>query len=190
MNIVMAIILGLLFGFILQKIGAANPQIIINMLRLKDLHLMKAIFFGIGISSLILFILLNIGVISSSNLSIKASYTGVIIGGAILGLGWAISGFCPGTGVVAAGSGRKDALVFILGGLLGAFVFTLLYASLKTTFLFSDLGGKITVAMTSNDKFAALLPSMPGIVIAGGIAVILIIIACMLPEKQKDTTLL
>ncbi len=185
MNIFMAIILGLLFGFILQKIGAANPQTIINMLRLKDLHLMKAILFGIGISSLLLFILLNIGVISSGNLSIKSSYTGVIIGGAILGLGWAIAGFCPGTGVVAAGAGRKDAWVFILGGLLGAFVFTLLYASLKTTFLFTDLGGKIAVAATGNAKFTALLPSMPGIVIAGGIAVILIIIAFLLPQKKE-----
>ena len=45
MNIILAIVLGLLFGFILQKIGAANPQITINMLRLKDFHLMKAIFF-------------------------------------------------------------------------------------------------------------------------------------------------
>ncbi len=190
MNIVMAIILGLLFGFILQKIGAANPQTIINMLRLKDLHLMKAILFGIGISSLILSILHNIEVINSGNLSIKASYTGVIIGGALLGLGWAVAGFCPGTGVVAAGAGRKDALFFILGGLLGAFIFTLLYASLKTTFLFADLGGKMAVATTDNDKFTALLPSMPGIVTAGGIAVIFIIIACMLPGKQKNTTIL
>ncbi len=190
MDIIMAIILGLLFGFILQKIGAANPQTIIDMLRLKDLHLMKAILFGIGISSLLLFILLNIGVISSSNLSIKSSYTGVIIGGAILGFGWAIAGFCPGTGVVAAGEGRKDALFFILGGLLGAFVFTLLYASLKPTFLFTDLGGKIAVATTGNDKFTALFPSMSGIIIAGVIAVVFIIVAWILPEKKKDKILL
>jgi len=184
MNIVLAIVLGLLFGFVLQKIGAANPQRIIDMLRLKDFHLMKAILFGIGFSSLVLFILLNIGAVDSTNLSVKASYTGVIIGGAILGLGWAISGFCPGTGIVAAGAGRKDALFFILGGLLGAFVFTVLYASLKTTFLFADLGGKATLAATGNVKFAALLPSMPGIAIAGGIGIILIVIAWILPVKQ------
>ncbi|WP_299982790.1 DUF6691 family protein [Desulfobacula sp.] len=184
MNIVLAIILGLLFGFTLQKIGAANPQKIINMLRLKDFHLMKAILLGIGISSLLLFVLINIGVVGSSNLSVKASYAGVIIGGAILGLGWAIAGFCPGTGIVAAGAGRKDALFFILGGLLGAFVFTLLYASLKATFLFADLGGKATIAATGNEKFVTLFPSMPGIAIAGGVAIILIGIAWMLPEKK------
>jgi hypothetical protein len=48
MDIVLAIILGIFFGFALQRVGATNPQNIINMLRLKDLHLMKAIFFAIG----------------------------------------------------------------------------------------------------------------------------------------------
>ena len=186
MNIFLSIILGLLFGFVLQKIGAANPQKIINMLRLKDFHLMKAIFFGIGISSLFLFILLNVGIIDSGHLSVKTSYTGVITGGIIFGFGWAIAGFCPGTGVVAAGAGRKDALLFILGGLLGAFVFTLLYGSLKATFLFGNLGGKATLAATGNAKFTALFASMPEIAVAGGIAIVFMIIAWILPGTQKN----
>lgn len=185
MNIILAIILGLLFGFVLQKVGAANPQKIIDMLRLKDVHLMKVIFLGIGVSSLALFGLLAIGIVDAANLSVKASYVGVIAGGAILGLGWAIAGFCPGTGLVAVGAGRKDALFFILGGLLGAFIFTLMYASLKATFLFDDLGGKTTLATNENDKFVALLPSIPAFVIAGGIAIVFMVIAWKLPENRK-----
>ncbi len=185
MVIVKAVLLGFLFGFILQKVGAANPQKIINMLRLRDLHLMKAIFLGIGISSLGLFGLMAAGIIDPSHLSVKSSYIGVIVGGLFLGSGWAISGFCPGTGVVAAGAGRKDALFFILGGLAGAFLFTLSYASLKGTFLFNKLGGKVTLVATGNEKYASLFPSVPAIAVAGGIAVAFIAIAIILPSKKK-----
>ncbi len=186
MNVFLAIVLGLLFGFILQKVGAANPQRIIDMLRFKDLHLMKAILLGIGISSLLLFSFLGLGIIDVSHVSVKPSYWGVIVGGAILGLGWAVSGFCPGTGVVAAGAGRKDALSYILGGLLGAFSFMLVYAPLKSSALYNDLGGKITLAATGSDKFEALLPDIPSIIVAGAIAIIFIFIAWKLPSKNKQ----
>ncbi len=185
MSIVLAIILGLLFGFILQKIGAANPHIIIDMLRLKDLHLMKAILLAIGISSLALFILSGVGIIPSSHISIKSAYVGVIVGGAIFGLGWAISGFCPGTGVVGAGAGRKDALAFILGGLVGAGIFMGIYETLKNTFLFDSLGGKVTIALTQNAKYEALTPDISGMVVAGIIAIALIVIAIKLPSKLR-----
>ena len=49
-------------------------------------------------------------------MSVKACYLGVLIGGLILGLGWAHSCNCPGTGVAA--TGRIDARVFLLGGLV------------------------------------------------------------------------
>ncbi len=183
MSILLAIIFGLSFGFVLQKIGAANPHVIINMLRLKDFHLMKAIFLGIGISSLCLFALLAIGLIDPSHVSVKASYVGVIIGGGLLGLGWTIAGFCPGTGVVAAGAGRKDARWFILGGLLGAFLYMLVYQAIDTSWLFNDLGGKVSLAVTGNEGFPAMLPSLPGVLVAGVIAVVFGVIAWILPES-------
>ena len=70
MDIMLAIILGLMFGFVLQKIGSAEPQRIIDMLRLKDLHLMKAIALGIGISSFALFGLISLGLVDAGNLSV------------------------------------------------------------------------------------------------------------------------
>ena len=184
MEIISAILIGLLFGFVLQKAGAANPQKIIEMLRLKDFHLMKAILSGIGLSSLLLFILMALGIMDNSNLSVKTAYIGVIIGGAIMGAGWAITGFCPGTGIAAAGAGRKDALSFILGGLVGAFIFTLAYGSLKSTFMFDKIGGgKATLAATNPEKYITLIASIPSVVVAGGIAVVFIFIAWKLPDK-------
>ncbi|VEN74910.1 conserved membrane hypothetical protein [Candidatus Desulfarcum epimagneticum] len=187
MSIILAIVIGGLFGFVLERAGAADPEKIINMLRLKDLHLMKAILFGIGISSLALFSLMGAGVMGNSHLSVKASYVGVVAGGCLLGLGWSLSGFCPGTGLAAAGARRRDALFYILGGLVGAFLFTLSYGSLKSGFLFQKLfGGKATLAATGIDGYPALAGSIPGWMMAGGVALAFIVIACLLPLRPGD----
>ncbi len=183
MTIILAIILGVFFGFALQRVGATNPENIINMLRLKDLHLMKAIFFAIGISSALLFALMAAGIIDPGHLSVKASYTGVIVGGALLGLGFALAGYCPGTGLTALADGRKDALFFVGGGLLGALIYTLVFGSIKGTWLFDSIaGGKVMLAEGS-DKFQALFPAIPGTLLAVVIGIAFMAIAWKLPDK-------
>jgi hypothetical protein len=183
MDILMAVVLGMFFGFALQRVGANNPQNIINMLRLKDLHLMKAIFFAIGISSTLLFLLMAFGIIDSGHLSVKSSYLGVIIGGALLGLGFAVAGYCPGTSLTAVADGRKDALFFVGGGLLGALLYTLVYGSIKETWLFNKVaGGKVMLAAGS-EKFEPLLPMIPGTLLAAAIGIVFILIAWKLPDR-------
>ncbi len=186
MSIVLAIIIGLAFGFVLHRVGAGNPQNIINMLRLQDLHLAKVILLAIGASSLALFILLATGLIDQSHISIKSAYIGVILGGLIFGVGFAVGGYCPGTCLVGVGGGRKDALFFVLGGLIGAGVFTLIYGWLKASFpsIFDTIaGGKTTLADTGVDKFQGLFESAPPLVIAGIIAIILMLGAWKLPKR-------
>jgi hypothetical protein len=186
MTIVLAIILGIFFGFALQRVGATNPQNIINMLRFKDLHLMKAIFFAIGISSTLLFLLISVGVIDAGHLSVKSSYIGVIVGGALLGLGFALAGYCPGTGLTALADGRKDALFFMGGGLLGALIYTMVYGKIKGSWLFDEIaGGKVMLA-TGADKFQALLPMIPGALLAAVIGGMFMIIAWKLPNPRKS----
>lgn len=183
MTVILAIILGAFFGFALQRVGANNPQNIINMLRLKDLHLMKAIFFAIGASSTLLFLLMGIGIIDAGHLSVKSSYIGVIVGGGLLGLGFAVAGYCPGTSLTAIVDGRKDALFFTAGGLLGALIYTLVYGSIQSTWLFDKIaGGKVMLA-TGSDKFQALVPVVPGVLLAVFLGVMFMIIAWKLPDK-------
>ena len=183
-DIILAVLLGTLFGFVLQRIGAADPDKIINMLCLKDLHLMKVILTGIGFASILLFAGMTTGLLDSGHLSVKSMYWGVLIGGVLLGIGWAMTGFCPGTGVVAAGSGRIDALFFLLGGLLGAGLYSLMYGVLKPTFLMKSLlGGKTTLAQTG--EYQAILTTVPGWAVAVIIGAALIAIAAILPNSDS-----
>lgn len=185
MEIILAIILGTAFGIALDQAGASNPQKIIGMLRLKDFHLMKVILFAIGFSSLILFILLSLNAINAGHLSIKVSSAGVIIGGAILGLGFALGGYCPGTSVVAAGRGRKDAIVFLLGGLLGSLVYMLIFAQIKDSAIFNSIvGGAVSLAETNPEKYGSLGGKIPALLVAGPMAILFMLISFLLPNEK------
>lgn len=187
MSLFLAIIIGMFFGFALNRAGATNPDNIINMLRLTDLRLMKTILLAVGISSILLFAGMAFGLIDPAHISIKTAYIGVIAGGALLGIGFALSGYCPGTGLAAAVTGRKDALFFILGGLLGAFIFTLCYAHLKgDTFMFDKIaGGAVSIAQTGNEKYTSLLPSINGSVVGVALGLVITIIAVFLPKRFR-----
>jgi uncharacterized membrane protein YedE/YeeE len=194
MNIIYAIIFGTLFGFVLHRVGASNPQRIIDMLRLKDFHLMKAILFGIAVASSLLFIGMAAGIIPPSHLSVKATTWGVVVGGLILGLGWAVGGYCPGTGVAALGDGRKDAVFFVIGGLAGAFIYILVHGHLRMAdsqgmtvgLMRYILGGKSTVAVTANPNFPIIIDSIPGVWVALCIAVVFALVAWGLPKSASE----
>jgi len=188
-EIILAILVGGSFGFVLHKVGATNPNKIVGFLRLTDLHLAKAILFAIGFSSLLLFILMALGVISPTHISVKASYMGVILGGAIFGIGFGLGGYCPGTTLVALGAGRKDSIFMILGGLVGAWAYVLVFGWLETnmSWLFDKIaGGKVSLAVTGNEAFPALIDGMPGVVVAGIVAVMFMGGAYLLPNKLRN----
>jgi len=151
LDIIEAIVLGTLFGFALYKIGAGDPDKLMGMLKLQDLHLAKTILGGIGFATIILFTGVLLGLVPMEHFSIKGIYWGVIFGAIIFGLGWAISGFCPGTGMVGMGAGRIDAYVYFIGGLLGTYIFAMVYGDLTSTFLYTELfEGVGTLVQTEN----------------------------------------
>ncbi|WP_298911166.1 DUF6691 family protein [uncultured Aliiroseovarius sp.] len=182
MQIVLALIIGALFGFVLDRIGATNPTVLIRMLSLRSLGLMKAILLAIGVGSILMFGGQMAGLVDVGHMSVKTAYVGVFIGGLLLGAGWALSGFCPGTGVCAAATGRKDALFFILGGLLGAAAYMITYPSVKATGILDAIaGGKVTLGTVPGAKYDGLM-AMPGDVLGIVLGLIFVAVAFAVPE--------
>ena len=181
--IVYAIALGTLFGFVLNRIGATDPTRIINMVRLTDTSLLKTLVFAIGLASTVLFIGLAFGLIHDTHLSIKGAHLGVILGGAIFGVGFVVAGLCPGTGLAAMATGRKDAIFFVIGGLVGAFAYALVYGCIQDSFLFDAIaGGKASLAETGN---VTLVTGVSPWVIATAIGAVMMVVAALIPKHWR-----
>lgn len=151
MTLLLAILLGGLFGFALHRAGAAHSDNILAMLTFRDPYLAKAIFLAIGLTSLFAWAAVPIGLLDPGHFSVKATHLGVLVGGLIFGVGFAMAGYCPGTSLAALGRGRRDALVYVLGGLAGAFAYMLAHEAVVASGLLArwDLG-KITLAATGS----------------------------------------
>ena len=183
-TIILAIVIGGAFGLVLDRIGATNPKFALKMLNLTNLHLAKTILLAIGVAAVLMFAGHMAGLIEVGHMSVKSAYLGVFVGGLLLGTGWAIAGYCPGTGLSAAASGRKDAMFFIAGGLLGAAAYMVSYSWVKSTgILDSMFGGKATVAAIPGTDYPALFSGLPGDIVGIVLGFGFIAIAFALPNK-------
>lgn len=143
MNIWLAIIFGVAFGFIMQRVGALEYENILNALRLKDLSIPKFMLLSVAITTVGVFSLRSLGLVSLD--IILTNPVTNIVGGLIFGIGFAFAGYCPGTSIGAMGEGKRDAVYTVLGGLVGVFAYTLFqqYVGLSTSAF--DVG-KISLA--------------------------------------------
>jgi uncharacterized membrane protein YedE/YeeE len=133
MNLWLAVIFGIGFGFIMQRVGAFEYEKIINALRLKDLAIPKFMLLSVSITTVGIFSLRSLGLVSLDLITYNPVFD--ILGGLIFGVGFAFAGYCPGTSIGALGEGKRDAAYTVLGGIVGVFTFTLLqqYAGISTT---------------------------------------------------------
>ncbi|GAB2208852.1 YeeE/YedE thiosulfate transporter family protein [Roseibium sp. ROS1] len=183
MTLVLAIAIGAGFGFVLDRIGATNPNVITGMLTLRRLNLMKTILLAIGTGSILMFGGQMLGLVDVGHMSVKAAYAGVFIGGLLLGVGWAAAGYCPGTAVGAAATGRKDALIYIAGGLFGAATYMLTYPLWKASGLLDDIaGGKVTLGSVPGSAYEGIL-SVQGDLLGIALGAVFVVVAFALPQR-------
>lgn len=182
----LGLILGLLFGLALYYAGATNRVIISKMLKLQDLTLMKIIIFALGFSMSLLYLSVALKLIPLDHFSIKPMNFGVIIGSAILALGFGMIGLCPGTAIASFGAGYLKSIYVILGGLIGAFLFTLCYPVLNSIGLFQKIiGGKTTLLFLS-DEYNFLFHGTPWIGVFIGIVLIAISLVIPYSLSKED----
>lgn len=181
-SVILAIVIGAAFGAVLDRIGATNPNWIGRMLSLTNLHLMKTILLAIGTGSVLMFAGQMAGLVDVGHMSVKAAYVGVFIGGLMLGAGWAAAGYCPGTGLGAAASGRKDAWFFLAGGLLGAAAYMVTYPAWKMAGLLN--GEKLTLGAVPGADYPALT-GLSGDLVGIVLGLLFIAVAFVLPERLR-----
>ena len=131
-TILSGLILGIAFGFVLERAGFGNPNKLTGQFRLTDWSVFKVMFTAIVFAAVGLMVLEKVGLVDAGSLFVPPAFLGAAaLGGALVGAGFAIGGYCPGTSVVGLMSGRIDAAIFLIGLLLGTVIFAGIYPSIE-----------------------------------------------------------
>lgn len=131
-NYIIALFLGFAFGYVLEQAGFSTSRKLVGVFYGYD-YVVLRVFFTAAVTAAIGMILLDaVGALDLSYMYVNPMYMGpAIVGGVIMGLGFILGGFCPGTSVVAAAVGKVDAWIFVFGSFLGIFLFGEMYPLLK-----------------------------------------------------------
>jgi len=138
-----ALVIGVFFGFLLQKGGATDYEVLVNQLLLRDFTVLKIIFSAIVVGAPGVHLLVKHGISESSLKPFRPK--SIILGGLLFGAGFALLGYCPGTLAGAVGTGSLHALVGAVGMVIGAGTFARFYP-LLSDFIAGDDRGKVTLS--------------------------------------------
>ena len=125
-KLLLGLVTGFLFGFVLQKGQVAKFEVIVGQLTLRDWTVAKIMLTAVAVGALGVYALVSLGL---AGLHLKPALVGgVLIGGVLFGAGLAVLGYCPGTTLAACGAGHRDAWFGVAGMLAGAAVYVWLFS--------------------------------------------------------------
>ncbi len=118
------LLIGFGFGYILEISGFGNSPKLAAQFYFKDLTVLKVMFSAIVVAMVLIFAATGLGLLDFNLIWVNPTYLlPGIVGGLIMGVGFIVGGFCPGTSLVALATLKKDGLFFSLGVLFGIFLF-------------------------------------------------------------------
>ncbi len=159
LQFVLALLAGMAFGFLLQRGGVTDYDVIIGQLLLKDFTVVKIMLSAVIVGSVGIHLLRSLGL---ARLHPKPGSLGSsALGGLVFGAGFAVLGYCPGTVAGAVGSGALDALFGgVAGILLGAGLFSKAYTGMsRGVMLKADFGDRTIPQALGVNPWLVVLPA-------------------------------
>ena len=168
-GVVSGLVCGFLFGYVLENAGFGSPCKLTAQFKLNDWSVFKVMFTAIVVAAGGLYGMERMGLVNAEGLFVPtALVVASAVGGALVGGGFAVGGYCPGTSVVGFFSGRLDALVFIIGLVLGTFVFAGVYGPAIEAMM---AAGEVETGDTIMDAYNISQPVVLGILLVALVAV-------------------
>ncbi|MBF0233610.1 MAG: YeeE/YedE family protein [Desulfamplus sp.] len=158
---VQGLIFGIFFGFLLQKGGVTQYDVMVGQLLLEDFTVMKVMLTAVLVGMWGIYYLRKKNLVEYHLKPFSVGST--VIGAIIFGIGMGILGYCPGTVSGAAAQGNLDALIGGIGGILaGSCIFSNIFPFLNKTILHKGEMGKVRIPELLNIKegFAVLSVSV------------------------------
>ncbi len=119
------LIIGTAFGYVLESSGFNKSTILAKQFYFKDLTVFKVFFTAIVVGMLMLFTATAFGILDYNLIWVNPTYLwSGLVGGLVMGVGFIIGGFCPGTSLTALATLKVDGIFFVVGGLVGIFAFS------------------------------------------------------------------
>jgi hypothetical protein len=140
-NLLLAFIIGIGFGFVLENSGFSSSRKLAGMFYGYDTTVLK-VFFTAAITAMLGMILFGLfGWLDLSAVYINPTYLwSAIAGGIVMGAGFIMGGFCPGTSFCGAAIGKIDAMLFVGGLFIGVLIFMEGYPLFEKLYFAGDLG--------------------------------------------------
>ena len=118
------LLIGMAFGSILEMSGFGDSRKLAAQFYFKEMTVLKVMFTAIVVAAVLIFLSCSLGLLDYDRLWVNPTYLYPgIVGGLIMGVGFIVGGFCPGTSLVAASTLKLDGIFFVLGGLFGVWAF-------------------------------------------------------------------
>jgi uncharacterized protein len=158
-NFLLAFFIGIAFGFVLESSGFSSSRKLAGIFYGYDTVVLKVFFTGAITCMIGLLFMSLFGWIDLNLVYVNPTYlTSAIIGGVVMGAGFIMGGFCPGTSFTGAAIGKIDAMVFVGGLFLGVYGFAFTYPWWEKMYFAHYLGEpKVSQSLGMKDGLFGLL---------------------------------